>query len=523
MVTTDPDIITPYSTVMPLVVEEVTWVPEEDRERLASYDQYEKMYWSELRAFKLSMRGTNDQPVYIPNPRTVVNETAHYLLKGLQIQPEDGDLNSDLGKTLKAFFKREKFFSKFHTAKWSGVVRGDWILHLTADPTKPVGSRISINSVDPASYFPEHDDDDLDRVIAVRLVEQFTGAADGKPYVRELRYAYVDVNGVRRVARAQRVLELEGWWKGEAAKVKQVELKEELLPEDITTIPVYHFKNIDWQGQPFGSSELRGFEFLLSSINQSASDEELALALMGLGVYATDAPTPTNDNGDEVAWELAPANVLEVPTGSAFNKIKGVDTVAPMIDHITMLTDALFEGSATFRTGQVDVAVAQSGVALAMKFLPTLAKLEQRDWDGQAVLEQLFFDWKFWLKAFEEGSDFTDKEIAVTLGEKLPTNRTDKLNELNNMLDRMVIDREFYRSEMTKLGYVFPDGMRERVRKEQEELAKARMFESPVNGADPSTPGGNPANNNSGGNRGANNTGRPNESGATEATPAKAN
>lgn len=495
---TDPTVFTPYSTVKPLFLEEPLYVPELERERIGSYDVYDKLYWSAPHAYKLTMRGTNDQPVYIPNARTVVNETAHYLLKGLSIAPTDGNMESELGVALTAFLKRERFIAKFHTAKWSGVARGDWVLHLTADPEKSEGTRLSINSVDPAQYFPIYDEDDIDRVIGVDLVETFVDV-DNKTRIRRLRYTYVLVGATRKVQREEVILELEGWWDGKAAKVKQRILKPELLPDPINTIPVYHFKNIDWQGQPFGSSELRGFESLMGSINQTISDEELGLALEGLGVYATDAPGPTDEDGDDEEWTIAPGRVLEVPTGAKFARVEGIGSVTPMQDHLKFLTDSLYEGSATFRTSAVDVQLAESGVALAIKFSPTLAKLEQRDLEGVSILEQLFFDWKFFHAAYE-GQNFVEMELAVTLGEKLPTNRKDKLNELNNMLDRMVITREFYRTEMAKLGYVFPENMGAAVVKEQEELTKARMFESPENGDGP------------------NNEGRPNESAGTEAT-----
>lgn len=505
---TDAGVLTPYSTVVPFFVEEQIWVPEWDRERIAAYETYERIYWSVPRAFRLSMRGTNDKPVYVPNPQTIVNETAHYLLKGLQIAPVDEKWDSDFGKLLKAFLKRERFFSRFATAKQSGVVRGDWVLHLTADPEKPEGTRLSLTTVDPASYFPIYADDDVDDLLGVDLVDQFISSEDNKTYVRRLRYTYEIIGGIRRVVREEAIMELEGWWKGKAAKVKQVILPAELLPEDITSIPVYHFKNRDWQGDPFGGSELKGFEALMSSVNQTMSDEELSLALMGLGVYATDAPTPTDDDGNEEDWQIAPAGVIEHPTGSVFKKVDGVTSVSPFLDHANFLTDSLFEASATFRTDKVDVQLAESGVALAIKFSPTAAKLEQRDLDGIDKLENLWHDWKFWWKAYE-GSDITAQEMAITIGDKLPLNRKDRLNELNNMLDRMVIDREYYRAEMAKLGYVFPKDIAIRVKTEQEELTQARMFESPENGDDPTK--GNASNNKD----------RPNESSGTEAGNAK--
>lgn len=505
--------VTPYSTALKFFTDEPVYVPELDRERLAAYDVYERIYWSSPHTFRITMRGTNDQPIYVPNSRSIVNETAHYLLKGLQIstmrQAEGGRQKTPFELALASFMKRERFLSKFVTAKLSGVTRGDWILHLTANPNKPQGKRISVNSVDPAAYFPEYDDDDLDRVIAVNLVEQIMGD-DGKYYMKRLRYWYEGEEDPeaedRQVWRMEQVLELEGWWDGKAARVKQTMLTAEPLPDEITTIPVYHFKNIDWQGDPFGRSELAGFEMLQNSINQSVSDEELALALMGLGVYGTDAPPPTDDDGNEVPWEIAPGKVIEMPAGATLNKVQGITSVQPMQDHLEFLINSLYEGSSTFRTPSIDVAVAESGVALAIRFSPTLAKLEQRDLDGVDKLENFWYDWKFWWKAYE-GEDFTAEEIAITLGEKLPINPTQILNELNNMLDRQVITRAYYREQMRlKLGYEFPEGMEEAILEEQRKLTEVRMFESPVNGENPAL--GN----------GANNSSRPNESSGTEAT-----
>lgn len=512
-VSNEPGTVTPYSTVSPFFLENPANIPEHEQERIQAYDAFERIYWSVPRTFKISMRGTNDQPIYVPNARAIVNETSHYLLKGLSISTlkaaEGGGVGSEFDAALSSFLKRERFLSKFMTAKLSGVTRGDWILHLTADPAKPEGKRLSVNSVDPASYFPEYDDDDLDRIVAVNLVEQILDPEDGKIYIKRLRYEYLDEEAEgeeRRVVRQEQILETEGWWKGKAAKVKAVLMPPELLEEGISSIPVYHFKNIDWQGDPYGRSELLGFEFLQGSINQTISDEELSLALMGLGVYATDAPPPTDEDGNELAWEVAPGMVEELPTGSYFKKVEGINTVTPSQDHLKFLIESLYEGSSTFRTGAVDVQLAESGVALALKFSPTLAKLEQRDLDGVSKLEQFWYDWKFWWRAYE-GQDFTDQEIAVVLGQKLPTNRVEVLNELNNMLDRQVIDRVYYREMMkAKLGYEFPADMHDRILKEQEELTKVRMFESPVNGDNP-----NPLD------RGANNSGRPNESAGTEA------
>lgn len=467
-------VFTPYSTVSPLIRGMPKWVPEDDQERIASYQTYEELYWNVPQTLELIRRGGDDKPIYVPNPRTVVDTTAHYMLKGLVVGYTDAAaVPPEARAALVNFLRRERFYSKLHTAKYSGVVRGDYILHLTADPDKPAGSRLSLNSVDPAAFFPVTDDDDLDRVTKVHLAEQFIGE-DDKPKVKRLTYWYETVGGQRRVARDEAIYELDEWAEPEPTPV-EVLAEAEYLPAAITAIPVYHLKNQDWQGQPFGSSELRGFERLFAAVNQSISDEEMALALEGLGVYATDAEAPTDDTGQEIPWEIAPARVIEHGTDKRFYRVQGVGSVAPMLDHVRYLEEKLFEASGTtdVARGSVDVGTAESGIALAIKFMPTLAKIELRDLTGSDVLTNFFYDWKAWHSAYEQG-DFREHEITPVLGEKLPANREAIRNELNDMLDRQVISRAYYRQRMEELlKYNFPESMEDDVVNETSRISEA--------------------------------------------------
>lgn len=447
-----PD-LTPYSNVLPFVQDFQPWIPQDDRDRIASYLQYEKFYWNHPEAFKLSQRGTDDKPIYVPNAMTVVDVTSHYLLKDMTIAFAEQNDVQDLA--LEQFMVREGFLAKFHIAKHSGVVRGDWVMHLTADPEKPEGTRLSVNSVDPAAFFPRFDDDDLDRVSRVFLAEVFLNE-DDELKIRRLHYFYVTEGGTRVVWREEGIFGLDDWG-GPESSPERVLIPASPLPSDITVIPVYHFQNRPWQGDPFGSSEIRGFEVILGAINQSISDEQLALALEGLGVYTTDAAAPQNAEGQEVAWSIGPGKVIELPDGKKFARVDGLKSVTPSLEHVGYLEDALWEASGTTAVarGSIDVAVAEAGVALALKFQPTAAKLEARDLLGQTKLEQMFFDWKTWLAVFE-GQDFRASRITVTLGQKLPEDRKQKFAELVQMLTDKVISRSYFREEVTKLGYIFP-------------------------------------------------------------------
>lgn len=522
---------TPYSSVTPLTgaaSSGLTWYPEDERERVSSYIKYDEMYWNDASQYSLRVL-EGEQPIYIPNARTVVDTTAYYLMKGLQIVSEDPEKYKDTADSLKQFLKREMFYSRFHTAKHAGVARGDYVFHLTADPTKESGSKLSLNPVDPGCVIPIYDDDDCDKLIKVHIIDIYEDPNASDPTdrkrLKKLTYEYVIDGGKKRVKRSEGIYKLDDTWWGQKPSILRVTIPEGLLASSITTIPVYWFKNSSWDGQKYGSSELRGFEGLLLGISQSTTDQGAALSLEGLGVYATDGGRPVNDQGQEVDWEIAPGKVMEVPTGSYFRRVEGLSSLKPSMDHIGFLESKIREagGISDVALGRVDVQTAQSGIALAIKFIPTLAKVEERDQAGKERLEQLFFDWKAWYTVYEGGT--LEGDILATLGQKLPMDRVAILNELDNMLDRDVISVQFFRAKMQELGYVFPDDIQQQIddqkQKEAEQAAAAAPpglqdnagdaargeLPPPVNGGSRTLPKQNRSNNKS----------KPNESAGTEA------
>jgi hypothetical protein len=166
-----------------------------------------------------------------------------------------------------------------------------------------------------------------------------------------------------------------------------------------------------------------------------------------------------------------------MPGATMVKRLEGITTVTPVIDFVTYLGDSVLEGSGTtdVALGRVDAQVAESGIALALKFMPTLAKIEYRDTAGIEILQQLWYDWKFWVLAYE-GQNYTEVELLVTLGEKLPINREKLFLELNNMLDRKVISRQYYRQQVeVRLDYVFPDDMQDQIIEEDVAMAVAML------------------------------------------------
>lgn len=478
---TAPTSFGPYSTLKgnQIVGSPPTWFPDDAAERIASYFKYDEMYWNDPTQYILRIL-QGEHPIYVPNARTVVDTTAHYLLKGLKIRSEDPEKYKDTQDALDTLMKREMFYAAFHTAKTQGVARGDWAMHLTADPAKPAGSRLSLTPLDPAQVLPVYDPDNADRLIRLHIVDQYADPKDlAKTRIRKLTYEIVTVQGVKRIQRSEGIFEVHPNWWGPAPVLVNWLIPPGLLPADITTIPVYWFKNLDWLGQQFGSSDLRGLEAPLRAISQQTTDQGTSLSLEGLGVYATDSGRPVDDKGEEEDWEVAPGRVMELISGAYFRRVEGVTSLKPSLDHIDYLETKIREASglSDVALGRVDVQTAQSGIALAIKFMPTLAKIEQRDLHGIGKLQQLFHDWLIWHQAYE--GEQLEGEIVVEIGDKLPGNRTETVNELNNMLDRGVISRQYYRAKMTKLGYEFPDDIEGQIEAEKTKDAEISALTAP--------------------------------------------
>lgn len=482
---TEPGVFTPYSTLRPFFPQaRPTWVPDPlDQERIMSYQLYEQIYWNVPETFKLVARGTEDKPIYVPSGKIIVETTNRYTAPdfSFSVLPAPGSSITQEGVLqahafLDAFFLRERFWSKFAGNKRYGLIRGDWMWHLVADPRKPPGTRVSIHALDPASYFPIWHPDDLDRILGAHVVEQFVPEGETEVRIKRTTYRKSDADLKSPpggpVTYEVAIFKTDDWG-GPEAKPLKVLVPPTKLP--VTTIPVYPIKNFDEPQNPFGSSEMRGLERIIAAMNQGISDEELTLALEGLGMYATDAPPPTDDEGTELDWILGPGRVVEHPPGTKFIRIDGVGSVTPYQDHLAYLSNKLDQASATpdIAKGNVDVQVAASGIALYMQLSPLLAKTAEKDVEIRAVHAQMFYDLATqWFPAYEKVS-FDGLVVAPQIGDKLPVDREKRFSELNDMLDRGVISRAFYRLEAAKLGYVFPADIGVDVVQEKAAMAEA--------------------------------------------------
>lgn len=461
------------------------WLGVEDAERLASYAVYDALYWNEPNTYQLTFRGEEDNPIYIPSPMVIIEATNRYLARGFDYELRgavDGAELQEVKDTLDALFRRERFWAKFNTQKRFGLVRGDSVWHIIGDETKPAGRRLSLIEVDPGSYFPIEDDEG--NRIGVHLVDQYPDPKDpSKVYVRRLTYRKTDTG---RISSETTLWEQGAWddrpFEPELKKIGTPEPLRELPPE-ITALPVYHIPNREDTTDPFGSSELRGFERIAAALTQGASDAELSLALDGLGMFVTNSGPPRNADGSEGDWRLGPGSVVELEGGEDvgdlfFNRISGINSIAPHTDFAAMLREwiQMASGVPNVAMGRVDVSVASSGIALRLEFDPLLAKNAEKEDVMFSVYDHIFYDLlRGWLPAYEQITFDDAVNVLPVSDDPMPVDRQAVLAEVTAMVSAQLITAETGRQIIAKkLGYSFPENEGEAVVKETVEIADAR-------------------------------------------------
>ena len=471
------------------------WVPksdnanivgEIDKIRIAAYDLYDGMYHNRQESLKLSIRGENQLPIYLPSSKKIIEATSRYLCvgwnyfsKGNQDSEEEADVvTSDaIESTLtvdgyfKSFFKREKIKAKFANQKRYSLVRGDAMWYITADPAKKQGDRLSLHELDPRQYFPIDDPSDNTRIIGCHIVDtvQDPTKPDDKNAKVARRQTYMketNADGSFRAITSERTCWEIGKWDDRIDKLEDLvrianpaqDVEKFDLPPAITQLPVYHIKNNQLPNSGFGMSELSGMETLIFALNQSITDEDLTLVMQGLGMYVTNAAPPQNTDGSVGDWNVGPGQVIEVGTDQEFTRVTGVSSTAPYQEHMKALDDALQQGSGTpeIAVGAVDVAVAESGVALMLQMGPILAKNAEKELEWILSSDQMFYDIvNMWLPAYEQINPVS-AEVLTIVDDPMPVNRDAKIQEVILLYTSGVITLDMVVQALMDLGYQFP-------------------------------------------------------------------
>lgn len=456
----------PYSSAQKYVQTLPASVPVKDQLRIAAYAVYREMYWSHVGPLKIMNRGLDsaDDPVYVPSARVVIDTMARYvgakLTYGIDVQTGTPEARILAEQTFQTLFARERFAAKYAANKHSGLAVGDWCWHIVADPAKPAGTTLSILKVEPDSYFTTYEDEltedgsgDPDKLMQVRLVDTVKIGDD--TFARVQLYDKWHEGTPSEVIESSLTLWKPEDWFDPTKSPEQVLVPPALLPAVITAFPVYHVSNgQEGQGGTFGSSEIRGLEGLQAALNQSVTDEDLALALMGLGVYATDsAGSPTDGQGNQVDWFIYPGAVLENAKG--LRRVEGLSTVQPYTDHVSRLEGYLADatGATDAARGRLEVAEAESGIALTIKLAPTLAKAEDKDQIIVDVHNQMFFDLvQMWLPTYDH-INVMDVRVFAVLGDKLPVNRQSEADLVSGLVLNHIMSAGSARNYLVTKGF----------------------------------------------------------------------
>lgn len=472
-----------WSTAEPFLRAMPSWVGDLDRIRIGTYQLYEEIYWSVREAFKISLRGNEGEPVYVPEPMTVVETMHRYLANDLSVLVQPAQDAEGVGDDAllearlfwEAFAKRERFFSKFSSNKRYGIMRGDWLWHLYADPERPAGARISIYPLDPASYFPIYNLANVDEITGCNIVEHITDD-EGEPFIRRLRYEKdTGTGGPARILVSDEVFEVDQWGGPGIEQGNRVrpdgyqgqQYTQQELPAEIQHLPVYHVPHFQETGTVWGSSELRGMERLVSSVNQSITDEDLALALEGLGLYTTMAGPPIDEEtGDELPWRLGPGKVVELPEGNDFQRVNSnAGQAIAFQKHAEFLIGANREarGMSGAVVGRVEQTIAESGISLRLQMEPFIARVREKDQIVEDVHSNLLYDLRSWFRAYEGAGFMEAVDLLPLFGEKIPLNRQQEFANVMTMFKERVIDDATCREMLAKLGYTFPEDMSSRI------------------------------------------------------------
>lgn len=460
-----------------------SWLDEYDQQRIASYDLYDDLFNNDPSTFHMMLRASDEKPIYIPTAKKIIKVLSRYVGRGWGYRVianpvlqtgETAPTTDQIEAAQIAFgnlFARERLLSRYRSSVTEWLRRGDWLWYVSADPSKRSGSRISVRPIDPRRYFPMFNDpSDASKVTGQQLIEETmigdVEALKVQTWVKvsdpeHPNYGEVEPEEGFDIAFSVEVYATADY-NTSKRKLLQTWSPLEIL-DGIQQLPIYHIRNNETTDDPFGRSDLSGLETIVAGINQTISDEDLSLAIAGLGMYVTDAGAPVDETtGVETSWKIGPARVVEVPEGSKFTRVDGIDDVQPYQDHVEYM-----EGQAQATIGLSDVstgtgsATGESGVALAIRYAPLMDEIRVKDETSNAILTQMFYDLKQWFLVYE-GLDFGNVEILSEtdpVTSVIPFDRETRWSELMDGVTAGLFTKEYAISILEEeFGYEFPAG-----------------------------------------------------------------
>lgn len=471
----------------------------EDSERIKSYILYEDFYYNRPETFKVFLRGDNDSPIYVPSAKKIVEAMNRFLAKDYTFTVQGTD-EAVLRQHIGNLWKREKIGSKFANLKRFGLVRGDAMFYITADPNKEQFSRLSVHELNPGNYFAIKDPNDKTKLLGCHIVDVVHDPREAddksKTIARRRTYlkggvSFVEASGqYEQAAPATPTVWTEvthwtiGKWddrnmkKADMEQVKDAKVQDVpmfQLPAPISSLPIYHWQNTRMDSG-FGLSELSGIETLIAGINQGLSDTQLTMVLQGLGVYVTDSKPPQDETGAALPWNLGPGKVAEIAQGRKLERVSGVNSVSPALELVQEFKNDAQEASGIpdIAAGKVDVTVAESGISLQLQLTPILVAAKEKELEILGTMDHMLYDLiTQWFPAYEGVSFSEDSSVVSHIEDAMPVNREARIQEVLLLFTSQLISLAEARAELVKFGYKFTASPEE-VLKSAAALAKAQ-------------------------------------------------
>lgn len=451
-----------------------------DRRRVGAYDLYENLYINSTQTLKLVLRGDDSYPILMPSGKKIVDATNRFLGIGFDYLVEgvgDAGTQEVLNQWWGDFFKREALRSKFASNKRWGLVRGDAAFYVYADGGKAVGQRISIVELDPRQLFEI--EDTRGRVIGCHIVDTVQDFREpDKPDKkiarrRTFRKLFDDLGNTVGITMELSHYEVGKWddrttvlaEKMEAVPYPDFDMPATPLPDGITALPVYKWRNNPPQNSTWGHSQLTGLETLLYAVNQSLTDEDATIVFQGLGMYVTSAAPPQDAEGNTTDWSIGPMQIIEIGQDQRFDRVTGVSDVSPYQNHMNFIDEkGLSEASGTpaVAIGRVDVAIAESGISLQLQLMPLLAQNAEKEQELLVVLDQMFYDiTTMWLPAYEpeafpDPGVMQEMSVVAIFDDPAPKNRDKQVEETVSLVQANLILTSMAVAKLRSLGWEYP-------------------------------------------------------------------
>lgn len=446
-------------------------VTEFDKARLASYRLYEDMYLNNSADYKVILRGADEKdqrPIYVPNGEKIVEAKVRFLGQGMEYTFSKSDSGAE--EQITKLMARENWDQKFANLKRWNEIRGDHVIMVIGDEDRDEGTRLSLVEISPSSYFPYEDPRYPGQLMGVYIVDEYP-LPDGEKgevcarvqkYMRELDGDGLPVQG-SSITYTEELFETGKWDDRPESPLKAEDIKkisslsESTLPDEITTLPVYHFRSHPIPNCTFGRSGLAGLESLIASVSQTMTDEDLIMVFGGLGFYATDSAPPRDARGNLLPWTISPLSMVEHGKEDKVYRVNGVSSLEPSQIHMKYAEDTMqaTKGVPDIAVGVVDSTVAESGIALELKLGAILASSAEQELELKSVLKQFFYNLATqWLPAYEGvGIDDAahDLVVEITFKDPKPVNQEKRFNQLMQMWDAGIISAKKICEELTKI------------------------------------------------------------------------